>query len=161
MSLGAPLTPPPYGPRSLVRLVKWQSPMEALKRTLAWFLFGAATAALLGWELLEVLPGTMQTTVRDIREIRQQALSDAYIAEYDEAYAAAVTERVTYELAQLVVGSEVETDSGWAEGVRRGWVDGWNDALDAMRAASIEAGAEPDSLELEALNRATKRTADG
>lgn len=160
MSLGAPLTPPPYGPRSLVRLVMWQPPQEALKRTLAWFLFGAATAALLGWALLELVPVMLQTTERDIREIRQQALSEAYIAKYDDAYAAAVTERLTFELAQLVVGSDVAADSAWAEGVRSGWAEGWNDAFDAMLAASHEAGAGPDSLELTALNSAERRTVD-
>ena len=159
MSLGAPLPPPPHGPRNLVRLVMWQSPQEAVKRTLAWFLIGAAIAALLGWVLLEALPDALQTSARDIREIRQQALHHAYVAEYDDAYAAAVADRVTFELAQLVLESHRDADSAWTEGVHRGWAEGWNDALDAMLAASIEAGAEPDSLELNALNGAARRSA--
>ncbi|MDE2989143.1 MAG: hypothetical protein OXT70_14020 [Chloroflexota bacterium] len=157
MSLGAPLTPPPHGPRNLVRLVMWEPQHEALKRTLTWFTIGAATAALMGWALLEILPSTMQTSASDIREITQQALSAAYIAEYDDAYPAAVTERLTYELAQLVVGSDADVESAWAEGVRRGWADGWNDALDAMRAASTEAGAATGSSEQKALNAAPRR----
>ena len=157
MSLGAPLTPPPGGPRSLVRLVMWQPPREETKRTVAWFFFGAAAAALLGWALLEVVPSTMQTTARDIQEIRQQALSEAYIAEYADAYSAAVTERVVYELAQLVIGSDADIDSAWAQGVRSGWAEGWNDALDAMLAASLEAGVASGSSELAALEAAPRR----
>lgn len=157
MSLGAPLTPPPHGPRSFVRLVMWQPPHEELKRTLTWFVLGAGTAALIGWALLEILPSTMQTSASDIREITHQALSAAYIAEYDDAYPAAVTERLTYELAQLVVGSDADVESVWAEGVRRGWADGWNDALDAMQAASIAAGAATGSRELTALDAAPRR----
>ena len=157
MSLGAPLTPPPGSPRSLARLVMWQPPQEEMKRFLAWFFFGAAAAALIGWAVLEVVPSMLQTTARDIRAIGQQALSEAYIAEYDEAYPAAVLERLTYELAQLVTESDAEVESAWAEGVRRGWADGWNDALDAMRAASLEAGAATGSSELRALNAAPRR----
>lgn len=157
MSLGAPLTPPPYGPRSLVRLVLWQPRQEALKRTLTWFTIGAATAALVGWALLEVLPSTMQTSASDIREITQQALHEAYIAEYDHAYSAAVTERLTFEFAQLVLASDADVDSAWAQGVRSGWAEGWNDALDAMLAASREAGAAGGSSELAALDAAPRR----
>ena len=54
-----------------------------------------------------------------------------------------------------IVGAE----SDWANGFRAGWSDGWNDALDAMRAASIDAGASEDSLELQTLNAALKRQA--
>ena len=99
----------------------------------------------------------MQTTARDIREIRQQALSEAYIAEYADAYSAAVTERVVYELAQLVIGSDADIDSAWAQGVRSGWAEGWNDALDAMLAASLEAGVASGSSELAALEAAPRR----
>ena len=157
MSLGAPLTPPPHGPRHLVRLVMWQPRQEALRRTLTWFTIGAVTAALIGWALLQVLPSTMQTSASDIRELTQQALNAAYIAEYDKAFSTAVTERLTYELAQLVIGSDAVVESAWAGGVRSGWVEGWNNALDAMRAASLEAGAEPDSLELAALEATPRR----
>lgn len=157
MSFGVPLTPPPDGPRNLVRLVMWQPPHEEIKRTLAWFFFGAAAAALLGWALLEVVPSAIQTTARDIREIRQQALSEAYIAEYADAYSTAVTERVVYELAQLIMGSDADIDSAWAQGVRSGWAEGWNDALDAMLAASLEAGVPSGSSELAALEAAPRR----
>lgn len=124
---------------------------------LAWFLIGAATAALIGWVLLEVVPQQMQTTRGDVEEIRYEALSNAYDAAYDESYESALEQRMTYELALLVFASGPSGDSAWAEGVRQGWAEGWNDALDAMFAASLEAGLSPDSRELTALDTEPRR----
>ena len=157
MSLGQPIPPPPGGSRDLVRLAMWRSSHEDLKRTMAWFLTGMAIAAIAGWVTLEVLPTTRQTSAREIRAIGEQAVTDAFVAEYDDAYAHALTERIAYELVLLALAPEADAASAWVDGVRRGWVEGWNDALDAMRAASLEAGADADSSEMAALDDAVRR----
>ncbi|MYD15817.1 MAG: hypothetical protein F4W99_01550 [Chloroflexi bacterium] len=135
----------------------WRPPDESSRRMLAWFLIGAASAALIGWVLLEVVPQQMQTTRGDVEAIRYEALSEAYDAAYGEAYESALQQRMTYELALLVLASGQSSDSAWAEGVRRGWAEGWNDALDAMFAASIDAGLEANSRELATLAAEPRR----
>ena len=134
----------------------WQPPHEEIKRTLAWFFFGAAAAALLGWALLEVVPSAIQTTARDIREIRQQALSEAYIAEYADAYSAAVTERVVYDahssssgLMRTSIQPGLRASQRLAGGMER--------CARAMLAASLEAGVASGSSELAALEAAPRR----
>ena len=62
------------------------------------------------------------------------------------------------EFADRVVRRGEGGDAPWAIGFRNGWADGWNDALAAMRHASIDAGLGPDSIELRVLNDEPRRT---
>ncbi len=74
-----------------------------------------------------------------------------------EAEADAIEEQVTLTIAVHLIEQGVGTDSKWAEAFRSGWADGWNDALEAMRVASLEAGANANSPELAALDAVPRR----
>lgn len=148
---------PRYGPRDPLRLRASLPPHQQIRPTLTWFLVGAVAAGVMGWLALLLAAEIIGSESQRIRDIRYESASNAYSLVISEAVSAAVEDRVTFEIARALSEPGVGPDSAWADGFRRGWADGWNDALDAMQAVSLEAGAAPDSLELAALDAAPRR----
>lgn len=151
---------PPYGPREPQRLGARVPPALRIGPTLTSFLLGAVLAGFLGWLVLAFGTQMVKSHAVQIKEVRLQASEEAYLAEYERAYDAALSQQITRELARMVLETDAGAGSAWAEGVRRGWAEGWNDALDAMRAASVEAGLDANSSEMAALNDVRHRHED-
>ena len=133
--------------------------------TIAAAVFGAASAALISWVVLSFLnpwstDGFLRSAhnvVRSADEAEQAAAQQAYDDAYDEALAAAVEWERIAALGDLVVNAGEGENSAWAEEFRRGWAAGWNEALDAMRAAAIEAGIPPNASDFRALDATPRR----
>jgi hypothetical protein len=82
-------------------------------------------------------------------------LPDRELAAFDESYAAARqtalqtwTEQGRREALTAEALSATANASPWVQGVRAGWSEGWNDALDALKQAS-EAHAPRDERDRE------------
>ena len=142
-----------------MRLGRRLPPRERIRPNLTWFLIGAVTAIILGWLVITVIGETVVSQERQIDRIRYEALESTFYATIEDADRDAGEELITLEIAKILSDRQVGAESDWANGFRAGWSDGWNDALDAMRAASIDAGATEDSLELQTLNAALERQA--
>ncbi len=142
-----------------MRLGRRLPPPERIRPNLTWFLIGTVIAIILGWLVIAVIGETVVSQERQIDEIRYEALESTFNAAIEDAVRDAREEFITLEIARILSDQQVAAESDWANGFRAGWSDGWNDALDAMRAASIDAGATEDSLELQTLNAAPERQA--
>lgn len=157
MTQQPPQAEPEYGPGDPLRSGASLPPYQRIRLDLTWFLVGAVTAAVLGWLALLLAAEIIGSESSRITQIRNEAASAAYQLAIDQAVSQALDDEVTVEIAQQLAGQDVGRDSPWADGFRRGWADGWDDALDAMRAASIEAGAADNSPELALLDAEVRR----
>ena len=142
-----------------MRLGRRLPPRERIRPNLTWFLIGAVAAIILGWIVISVIGETVGSQERQIDKIRYEALESTFYATIGDAVRDAREEFITIEIARILSDQQVGAESDWANGFRVGWSDGWDDALDAMRAASIDAGATEDSLELQTLNATLERQA--
>ena len=156
MSEQAP--PPPYGPRIPEHLSRGRRPDWLGRHTVAGLLAGGACAAILGWFLFAGLALLEANPPPAAARFENQVLHEAYDEAWDQALEAAIAEALVIEFADRVVRRGEGGDAPWAIGFRDGWADGWNDALAAMRHASIDAGLGPDSIELRVLNDEPRRT---
>ena len=135
----------------------WLPPGQRIRPALTWFLVGAVIAALVGWLGLLLAGEIVESEAERIAKIKNDSALAAYSLAIAEAEAEAIEDQVTLEIARLLMESDSAPGSNWANAFRSGWADGWNDALDAMGAASLEAGAAADSPELAALDAAQRR----
>ena len=76
----------------------------------------------------------------------------------DRAINAASARARLIDFADRIVHRGESADTSWAIGFREGWTNGWNDAIAAMRSASLNAGAAPDSIEIKTLNETQPRS---
>ena len=159
MTQGSQENPPPYGPREPLRLGALLPPQERIRHSLTWFLVGAIIAAALGWLVIALAGEVIGSEAERIVRIRYEAIESSFEATIVDAVATAREERTTLEIARRVVDQGVGADSDWANSFRQGWADGWDDALDAMRAASVEAAASIGSQELRTLDATPRRNA--
>ena len=118
---------------------------------------GGVLAAAIGYAILSWVPALSATPRGDVRTVEQAAMRESYAASFEDALVQAVAQARIVELADRAVYADEGGDAAWAAGFRRGWADGWNDAIDAMRQASLEAGADPDSAEVGMLNNTLTR----
>lgn len=142
---------PPYGPSSPERLGAWLPPAQRIGPSLTWLLIGAVTAAFVGWLGIFLADEFIATEAEQLRRVFGESALLAYEQAYEPAFALAYEDRVNRETAQYLEHEGMSVDSDWGREFQRGWTDGWNDALDAMRAASLEAGLRSDSRELQTL----------
>ena len=150
---GEPPTPPrDYGPPVPERLSP-PRPRDWLGRhTIAALIAGAACAAIIGWFLLAGAAELEANPPPAAARFENQVLHEAYDEAWDQALEAAIAEARVIEFADRVVRRGEGGDAPWAIGFREGWTNGWNDAIAAMRSASLNAGAVPASIELTTLN---------
>lgn len=151
---------PPIRPREWMPRRDWIG-----RHIVAAAIAGGIAAALLGWAIFAFVKpwstDALLTTARNRYEAAEEARSAGFQQGYDEAFddalAAAVEAARISALIDLAVHSDEGGGSPWAMGIRRGWADGWNDALEAMRQASIDAGVPPNATEFRTLAAAQRR----
>lgn len=127
---------------------------------------GGIAAALLSWVLFafikpwdsDALLSAARNADEAAEEARNAGFQQGYDEVFDDALAAAVEAARVSALIDLVIHSGAGGDAAWAMGVRHGWADGWNDALDAMRQTSVDAGVPPDATEFRTLAEASRRS---
>ena len=150
---GEPPTPPrDYGPPVPERLSPPRRRDWLGRHTLAALVAGAACAAILGWFLLTLVVQVYPHLRVTAAEIEAQATREAYDDSLDRAIDAATARARLIDFADRIVHRGQGADTPWAIGFREGWTNGWNDAIAAMRSASLNAGAAPDSIELTTLS---------
>ena len=74
-----------------------------------------------------------------------------------EPLAAAIAQARTTAIAERIIERGAGPDAEWAQGFRQGWAAGWNDALEAMRQASQEAGLPDRAPEFYILDNTPRR----
>ena len=155
---GEPPTPPrDYGPPVPERLSPPRRRDWLGRHTLAALVAGAACAAILGWFLLTLVVQVYPHLRVTAAKIEAQATREAYDDSLDRAIDAATARARLIDFADRIVHGGEAVDAPWAIGFREGWATGWNDAIAAMRSASIDAGAAPDSIEIKTLNETQPR----
>ena len=127
------------------------------RHTILAVLLGGAVAALVGVALLEFVDPLSATPQGNAAAIEQEAMQAAYAAVWDTALAEAIAEARTTALADLVVSGEQGGETEWALGFREGWASGWNEALQAMRQASLDADLPERAPEFYILDSALRR----
>ena len=156
---GEPPTPTrDYGPPVPERLSPPRRRDWLGRHTLAALVAGAAGAAILGWFLLTLVVWVHEHPLVTAATIEDQAIREAYDGALDQAIDAAIARARLIEFTDRIVHGGESADAPWAIGFREGWTNGWNDAIAAMRSASIDAGAAPDSIEIKTLNETQPRS---
>ena len=92
----------------------------------------------------------------------EQAFLDGYASGYaevsDQAFAIGDEEGYLRRLQwRLVTGPAPMTDNPFSEGFKQGRVDGWNDALEAMREAAEQVGLDEEAVEFVVLSEMNVR----
>lgn len=134
------------------------------RRERSWLGRHTLLAALAGLALpiiIAALAGAFDATPP--QAARAPAEGDVY-AEAPEIWDAAYEETfpLAYDaaLTELVVERGRGRASDWAQGVRNGWADGWNQAIAAMRRAAEDADLPPSYVEWRVLDDMPPRPAD-
>ncbi|MYD15815.1 MAG: hypothetical protein F4W99_01540 [Chloroflexi bacterium] len=87
------------------------------------------------------------TTEFDLPDVELAAFGAGYEVAYEEGQRRGVEQGRQRHLVLLGLEHE-DGDAAWVRGVRSGWTDGWNEALDAMLQAT-ESEAPADELQRE------------
>ena len=127
------------------------------RHTIAAVILGGAVAALIGYALITFVDELSATPQSDIEAVENEAMQRSYAAAWEDALALAMAEARTEAIAALVVERGQGADAPWALGFREGWAAGWNEALEAMRKASEEAGYPERAPEFYILESAQRR----
>ncbi len=139
--------------------VGWRRNRDWIGRhTIIAVILGGAFAALIGILATTCIAPLSTSPQGRIAEIEREARGAAFEAAWEGALTAAVFDARIVALADLVVNDAQVGDAPWAVGFRNGWADGWNDALEAMRDASLDSGARDGSPEVKMLDDIPRRT---
>ncbi len=111
------------------------------RHTMVATVLGVLMAAIIGATLD---PFNLQTS-DDQRRAEQAAYDQAFAAVETQGYADGLPFGEVERLGERIVTRGEGEDSAYAERFRAGWTQGWNDALDAMRAVA-EAEGLPDNF---------------
>lgn len=87
------------------------------------------------------------TTEFDLSEVELAAFDEGYEAVYEEGRISGSEQSRSTTLIALAL-EHPDRSAPWTQGVRQGWADGWNEALDALMAAT-EAQAPSDERQRE------------
>ena len=91
-------------------------------------------------------------TADDLRRAEVLAYDIAFADVQDEGYAAGVPYGEVQYLEEEIVDERAGEDSPYAEQFRRGWTEGWNAALAALRAAAVAEELPPEYTEFRVLD---------
>lgn len=127
------------------------------RHTIVAVILGGALAALIGYALITFVDELSATPQGDIEAIENEAMQRSYAAAWEDALAVAMAEARTETIAELIAVDDRGGDAEWAVGFRDGWAAGWNDALDAMRQASEQAGLRANAPEFYILENTPRR----
>ena len=127
------------------------------RHTILSLLLGAAAAALLGVAIMEFVAPLSATPQGDVAAVEEEAMQRSFAAAWEGALAAAIAQARTTAIAERIIERGAGGDAEWAAGFREGWAAGWNDALEAMRQASQEAGLPERAPEFYILENTPRR----
>ena len=117
-------------------------------------------AALLGIVAAAVIGATIDPFNFQTADDQRRAERVAYEIAFAEARPLGESAGVPYGRVEWI-GERLQADDAatgaWADAFRRGWDEGWNDALDAMHAAATEAGLPPGYTEFDVLAEIPRR----
>jgi len=91
-------------------------------------------------------------TADDLRRAEALAYEIAFADVHDAGYAAGVPYGEVEYLGGEIVGEGAGEDSLYAQQFRVGWTEGWNAALQALRAAAVAEGLPPEYTEFRVLD---------
>ena len=77
------------------------------------------------------------TTEFDLPEVELAAFDTAYEVAYEEGRRRGLEQGRQRNLLRLALEHD-DGDAAWVRGVRAGWADGWNEALDSLANATLE-----------------------
>ena len=134
--------------------VWWKRGRDPIGRhTMVAVIMGVVVAAIVG-ALFD--PLNMQTA-DDIRRAEEAAHAEAYVAAEPLGYRDGVPYGEVEYLGAQIVGSDDGAESPYGASFSDGWREGWNDALDAMRASAMETGLPEGYTEYRVLDEMTRR----
>ena len=117
------------------------------------FVLGLALVAIVG----VALDPLGVTTEFDLPRVEQAAFDEAYTAAREAGRSAGIEQAKRETLVALALDSPDGT-SQWVQGVVAGWSEGWNQALEALEAASGEhAPVDEQQRELDLLAEIARR----
>lgn len=127
----------------------WRRGYDPIGRhTMVATVLGVLIAALIG---ATVDPFNLRTA-DDLRRAEAAAYEIAFVDLEDEGYAAGVPFGEVQHLGDRIVDQGAGADSPYAQRFRRGWIEGWNDALAALREAAIAEGLPAGYTEFRVLD---------
>ena len=137
-----------------VERVWWKRGRDPIGRhTMVAAVLGVLLAALIG----AAFDPLNLRTADDLRRAELAAWELAYAAIEADGYADGVPYGEVEHLGAEIVASGAGGDSAYAQRFRVGWQAGWNDALDALRAAAEEQGLPAGYTEFRVLEQTARR----
>ena len=134
--------------------VWWKRGYDPIGRhTMVAVVLGVAMAALIGATLD---PMNLRTS-DDLKRAELAAYEEAYAAVEAEGYADGLPYGEVQHLGEEIVNEAASADSAYAQQFATGWIQGWNDALDAMRVAAEALGLPASYTEFRVLEEMTRR----
>ena len=135
--------------------VWWKRGYDPIGRhTMVAVVLGVAMAALIGATLD---PMNLRTS-DDLKRAELAAYEEAYAAVEAEGYSDGLPYGEVQHLGAEIVndGTGVD-DSAYAQQFAKGWIQGWNDALDAMEEAAEAVGLPSTYTEFQVLEKIERR----
>ena len=134
--------------------VWWKRGYDPIGRhTMVAVVLGVAMAALIGATLD---PMNLRTS-DDLKRAELAAYEEAYAAVEAEGYSDGLPYGEVQHLGEEIVNEAASSDSAYAQQFATGWIQGWNDALDAMRVAAEELGLPANYTEFRVLEEMARR----
>ena len=118
-------------------------------------------ATVLGVLIAALIGATLDPfNLRTADDLRRAEL-EAYEAAYDEVDARGYSDGLPFgeiqHLGERIVGDGEGGDTIYAEQFRIGWKQGWNDALEEMKAAAVREGLPASYTEFRVLEEVARR----
>ena len=134
--------------------VWWKRGYDPIGRhTMVAVVLGVAMAALIGATLD---PMNLRTS-DDLKRAELAAYEAAYAAVETEGYADGLPYGEVQRMGQEIVDDGTGVDSAYAQQFGTGWIQGWNDALEAMEEAAKEVGLPSTFTEFRVLEEIERR----
>ena len=132
----------------------WRRGRDPIGRhTMVATVLGVLLAALIGATLD---PFNMRTS-DDVRRAEDAAYAEAFAAVETQGYRDGLPYGEVERLGERIVGEGEGADTPFGIQFSVGWIQGWNDALDAMREAAVEAGLPENYTEFRVLQAMSRR----
>lgn len=127
----------------------WRRGYDPIGRhTMVATVLGVLIAALIG---ATVDPFNLRTE-DDLRRAEAAAYEIAFADVEDEGYAAGVPFGELQYLGSHIVDQGAGADTAYGQRFRAGWIEGWNDALQALREAAVAEGLPEEYTEFRVLD---------
>ena len=132
----------------------WKRGYDPIGRhTMVAAVLGVLMAALIGATLD---PLNLRTS-DDLKRAEQAAYDDAYASVEARGYADGLPFGETQHLGRRIVSDGEGAETAYGQQFRIGWMQGWNDALAALRAAAVDEGLPEGYTEFRVLDSMSSR----